>query len=60
MEMDEMASTNTSTEDKNSFKVEHTHSEVGTKVWPIPASHHSSWLNVAAKKRQLNKVVIDC
>lgn len=55
-----MASTNTSTEDKNSFKVEHTHSEVGTKVWPIPASHHSSWLNVAAKKRQLNKVVIDC
>lgn len=60
MEMDEMTSTSASTEDKSSLKVEHTHSEVGTKVWPSPASHHSSWLNVAAKKRLLIKAVIDC
>lgn len=60
MEMDDMTSTNASTEGKNSLKVEHTHSEVGTKVWPIPATHHGSWLSVAAKKRLLIKAVIDC
>jgi hypothetical protein len=54
-----MTSTMRAQKTRTHGKAECTHSEIGTKAWPIPASQHSSWLNVAANNLLLIKLMRD-